>query len=56
MMSKKDVSDWLRRIPDTGVAIDEGGLSLVGVTVRANGTLAFSGAYIEIGGVPEEEK
>ena len=52
MIPKEKLIEWLRVIADTHVAIDDGGLQLVGVTPRANGTIGFSGSYNEIGGIP----
>lgn len=44
MMAKEDIAAWLETLPpDTGVGVDDGGLTLV----------AANGAYLEVGGVEE---
>jgi hypothetical protein len=47
-MRKEEVEAWLKTIPpETWIAIDDGGLSLVVVDNQD--------VYIEVGGLPEEE-
>jgi hypothetical protein len=48
MMSKQDVRAWLDTLPeDAEVGIDDGGLCL---------QMHGSTAYLEIGGLPEEDQ
>jgi hypothetical protein len=50
MVKASELKRWLDTLgPDAFVAVDEGGLELVEVGSRA-------GAYLEVGGVPEEEE
>ncbi len=52
MMSKQEVLDWINTLDDdSGIAIDEGGLSLVEIDGDGNET----DAYLEVGMTPEEE-
>lgn len=51
MMSVAEVKDWLATLsPESGVAIDDGGLSLVEVKEHTE-----TGAYLEVGGVPDDD-
>ena len=48
----KDIREWLESFEDRDlIAIDEGGLALVGLTLSGAPTTA----YIEVGGVPAAE-
>jgi len=55
------VVSWIKDIqktyPDqmTYVAVDEGGLSLVGMTITEEGETEYTGHYLEIGGIPEDD-
>ena len=50
--SAKDIREWLESFEDCDlIAIDEGGLALVGLTQSGAPTTA----YIEVGGVPAAE-
>ena len=52
MISKKEPQDWLDTVEDDGfVAIDDGGLQLVELDADREET----GAYLEVGGTPEED-
>ncbi len=47
MMSKREILEWLNTLPDEAeIGIDEGGLCL---------QMFADEAYIEIGGLPEDE-
>lgn len=47
MLPKKEILKWLKTLPnDAGVFVDEGGLTLK----------TKDGAYLEVGGEPEEEE
>lgn len=49
MISKKELQDWLKAIPDDGfLAIDDGGLIMVALDPEGNETKP----YIEVGGIP----
>jgi hypothetical protein len=51
-MPTKDIREWLASFEDGDlIAIDEGGLALVGLTLSGAPTTA----YIEVGGVPSAE-
>ena len=51
-MPAKDIREWLESFEDGDlIAIDEGGLALVGLTPSGTPTTA----YIEVGGVPGPE-
>jgi hypothetical protein len=51
-MPAKDIREWLASFEDGDlIAIDEGGLALVGLTLSGAPTTA----YIEVGGVPSGE-
>ena len=53
MMSKKEIERWIGTLPDdANVGIDEGGLNLV--EVNADGSQGE--AYLEVGGIPDEEE
>lgn len=53
MIEKIELEEWLRTLYSTDlVAVDEGGLTLVAIGSDEKET----GAYLEIGGVPEEEE
>ncbi len=46
MITKQEIQEWLDTLPaDDTVGIDEGGLTLV----------SSSGAYLEVGGEPDED-
>lgn len=48
-MTAKEIRDWLDKLPpDTQVCIDDGGLALVAIVDRT-----LTGAYIEVGGIPQ---
>ena len=48
----KDIRDWLESFEDCDlIAIDDGGLALVGLTLSGAPTTA----YIEVGGIPAAE-
>lgn len=52
MMSKQEVLAWVNTVgDDCGIAIDEGGLSLVEIGSDGDET----GAYLEVGMTPQEE-
>lgn len=52
MMSKQEVLDWINTLDDdSGIAIDQGGLSLVEIDGDGNET----DAYLEVGMTPKEE-
>ena len=51
-MPAKDIREWLESFEEGDlIAIDEGGLALVGLTLSGTPTTA----YIEVGGVPAAE-
>jgi hypothetical protein len=51
-MPAKDIREWLASFEDGDlIAIDEGGLTLVGLTPSGTPTMT----YIEVGGVPAAE-
>jgi hypothetical protein len=51
-MPAKDIREWLESFEEGDlIAIDEGGLALVGLTLSG----APTKAYIEVGGVPTAE-
>jgi hypothetical protein len=51
-MPAKDIREWLESFEEGDlIAIDEGGLALVGLTLSGTQTTA----YIEVGGVPTAE-
>jgi hypothetical protein len=51
-MPAKDIREWLDSFEDRDlIAIDGGGLALVGLTLSGTPTTA----YIEVGGVPAKE-
>ena len=51
-MPSKDIREWLESFEEGDlIAIDEGGLALVGLTLSGTPTKA----YIEVGGVPAAE-
>ena len=51
-MPAKDIREWLESFEEGDlIAIDEGGLALVGLTLSG----APTAAYIEVGGVPAAE-
>lgn len=53
MTSIKDLKAWIETLdPGNSVAVDDGGLAVVELTPTGIET----GAYLEIGGVPEEER
>jgi len=50
--SVEDLKVWLRTLsPEAAVAVDDGGLTLVELDSSGQPT----GAYYELGGIPEEE-
>jgi hypothetical protein len=52
MMGKQEVLDWINTLDDgSGIAIDEGGLSLVEIDANGDET----DAYLEVGMTPSEE-
>jgi len=59
-MTKKEIMDWLMEITpyigdDDLIAIDEGGLCLVGVNNSGHPLSDDPEIYLEVGGIPEEE-
>ena len=51
MMRTREALNWMHGLPlDGGVAVDEGGLTLVGLHYDGN----TMDAYLEIGGVPKD--
>ena len=51
-MPAKDIREWLESFEESDlIAIDEGGLALVGLTPSG----APTATYIEVGGVPASE-
>lgn len=52
MISSRELLEWAKTLDPFGcVAIDDGGLSLVELDQEGD----VSDAYIEVGGIPEEE-
>lgn len=52
MIATKELIRWAQTLdPDSGVAIDDGGLTLV----ELDADNAESGAYLEVGGIPLDE-
>lgn len=52
-MTQPEIMDWLKTIPaSSSVGVDDGGLSLVEIDADGEQT----GAYCEIGGIPEDEE
>lgn len=49
---KKELIDWLQSIPDEEIAIDEGGICVVGCDYDGQS----SGACLEVGGDSSEEE
>ena len=53
MISVKDLKEWLDELnPETFVAVDEGGLTLVQILPGHSG---LSGNYLEVGGIPDSD-
>ena len=53
MMSKAEVLEWVQSLPtDAEIGISDGGLALE-VMVRAGSETSTTGAWLEIGGMPE---
>lgn len=52
MINKEELIGWLHRLTEDYVAIDEGGLNLVELSNNSNRPTK---AYLEVGGIPEEE-
>ena len=51
MISKSEILEWIQNIEAEQVAIDDGGISLIGLSDDGP-----TGEYIEVGMTPEEEE